>query len=41
MLFNPDPSEPVKEAKFSRKEQDQIHPTISLNHNQVKKAFYQ
>ena len=30
MLFSPDPRKPAKEVIFSRKEQFQSHPTISL-----------
>ena len=31
MLFNLDPSQPAQEVLFSRKNQVQIHPNISLN----------
>ena len=41
MLFNPDPTKPAQEVLFSRKKQDQIHPTIRLNNIQVEKVPYQ
>ena len=41
MLFNPDPAKPAQEVLFSRKKQNQIHPTISLNNIQVEKVPYQ
>ena len=41
MLFNPDPSKPAQEVIFSRKNQFQSHPTISLNSSQVERASYQ
>ena len=41
MLFNPDPTKPAQEALFSRKKQNQIHPTISFNNIQVEKVPYQ
>ena len=41
MLFNPDPTKPAPEVLFSRKKQNQIHPTISLNNIQVEKVPYQ
>ena len=41
MLFNPDPTKPAQEVLFSRKKQNQIHPTISLNNVQVVKQPYQ
>ena len=40
MLFNPDPSKPAQEVLFSRKNQIQIHPTISLNNIQIERARY-
>ena len=41
MLFNPDPTKPAQEVLFSRKKQDQLHPTISLNNIQMEKVPYQ
>ena len=41
ILFNPDPSKPAQEVLFSRKQQVQIHPTISLNSIRVEKAYFQ
>ena len=41
MIFNPDPTKPAQEVLFSRKKQNQIHPTISLNNIQVEKVPYQ
>ena len=41
MLFNLDPAKPAQEVLFSRKKQNQIHPTISLNNIQVEKVPYQ
>ena len=41
MLFNPDPSKPAQEVIFSRKQQTQRHPVISLNNIQVETASYQ
>ena len=41
MLFNPDPTKPAQEVLFSRKKQNQIHPTISLNNIQVEKVLDQ
>ena len=41
MLFNPDPSKPAQEVLFSRKNQIQNHPTISLNNVQVQRSSYQ
>ena len=41
MLFNPDPKKPAPEVLFSRKNQIQNHPTISLNNVQVERATYQ
>ena len=40
MLFNPDSSAPAQEFLFSRKTKAQIHPIISLNNIQVKRASY-
>ena len=41
MLFNPDPKKPAQEVLFSRKNQIQNHPTISLNNVQVERTTYQ
>ena len=41
MLFNPDPKKPVQELLFSRKNQIQNHPTISLNNIQVERTNFQ
>ena len=41
MLFNPDPMKPAQEVLFSRKKQNQIYLTISLNNIQVEKVPYQ
>ena len=41
MLFNPDPKKPAKEVLFSRKNQIQNHPTISLNNIQVERTNFQ
>ena len=41
MLFNPDPNKPAQEVLFSRKNQIQVHPTITLNNVQVKRSSYQ
>ena len=41
MLFNPDPSKPAQQVLFSRKNQMQNHPTISLNNVQVERSSYQ
>ena len=41
MLFNPKPSKPAQEVLFSRKNQIQNHPTISLSNVQVERSFYQ
>ena len=41
MLFNPDPKKPVQEVLFSRKNQIQDHPTISLNNIQVERTNFQ
>ena len=41
MLFNPDPTKPAQEVLFSRKKQNQIYPTVSLNNIQVEKVLYQ
>ena len=41
MLFNPDPSKPAQEVRFSRKKKVQNHATISLNNIQVERASYQ
>ena len=41
MLFNPDSTKPAQEVLFSRKKQNQIHPTIILNNIQVEKVLYQ
>ena len=41
MLFNPHPTKPAQEVLFSRKKQNQIHPTISLNNIQIEKVPYQ
>ena len=41
MLFNLDHGKSAQEVLFSRKKQVQIHPTISLNNNQFKRATYQ
>ena len=39
--FNPDPGKSAQEVLFSRKNQIQNHPTISLNNVQVEKSSYQ
>ena len=39
--FNPDPGKSTQEVLFSRKNQIQNHPTISLNNVQVEKSSYQ
>ena len=41
ILFNPDPKKPAQEVLFSRKNQIQNHPTISLNNVQVERTTYQ
>ena len=41
MLFNPDPKKPAQEVLFSRKNQIENHPTISLNNVQVERTTYQ
>ena len=41
MLFNPDPKKPAQEVLFSRKNQIQNHPTISINNVQVERTTYQ
>ena len=41
MLFNPDPKKPAQEVLFSRKEQLQNHPNISLNNIQVERSGHQ
>ena len=41
MLFNPDRKKPAQEVLFSRKNQIQNHPTISLNNVQVERTTYQ
>ena len=41
MLFNPDPKKPAQEVSFSRQNQIQNHPTISLNNVQVERTTYQ
>ena len=41
MLFNPDPRKPAQGVLFSRKNQIQNHPTISLNNVQVERSSYQ
>ena len=41
MLFNPDPNKPAQEVLFSRKNQIQVHPTITLNNVQVERSSYQ
>ena len=38
MFFNPDPRKPAQEVLFSRKKKTQIHPAISFNNIQVKRA---
>ena len=40
MLFNPDAKKPAQEVLFSRKNQIQNHPTISLNNVQVERTTY-
>ena len=41
MLFNPDPKKPAQEGLFSRKNQIQNHPVISLNNIQVERSSHQ
>ena len=41
MLFNPDPNKPSQEVLFSRKNQIQVHLTITLNNVQVERSSYQ
>ena len=41
MLFNPDPKKPAHEVLFSRKNQIQNHPVISLNNIQVERSSHQ
>ena len=41
MLFNPDTSKPAQEVLFSRKNQIQNHPTISLENAEVERSSYQ
>ena len=41
MLFNPDPSKAAQKVVFSRKNQIQNHPVISLNNGQVPRSSYQ
>ena len=41
MLFNPDPKKPAQEVLFSRKNQIQNQPTISLNNVEVERTTYQ
>ena len=41
MLFNPDPKKPAQEVLFSRKNQIQNHPTISLSNIQVERTNFQ
>ena len=41
MLFNTDPKKPAQEVLFSRKNQIQNHPTISLNNIQVERTNFQ
>ena len=40
MLFNPDPKNPAQEVLFSRKNQIQNHPVISLNNIQVERSSH-
>ena len=40
MLFNTDPSKPAPEILFSRKNQIQNHPTISLKELQSYKSYF-
>ena len=40
MLFNPDPKKPAQEVLFSRKNQIQNHPIISLNNIQVERSSH-
>ena len=40
LLFNPDPSKQAQEVLFSIKMKTQIHPTISFNNIQVKRASH-
>ena len=40
ILFNPDPKKPAQEVLFSRKNQIQNHPTISLNNIQVERTIF-
>ena len=41
MPFNPDPKKPAQEVLFSRKNQIQNQPTISLNNVEVERTTYQ
>ena len=41
MLFNPDPTKPAHEVKFSKNKITQTHPIISLNNIQVERVPYQ
>ena len=41
MLFNADPKKPAQEVLFSRKNQIQNHPTISLNNIHVERTNFQ
>ena len=41
MLFNPGPRKPAQGVLFSRKNQIQNHPIISLNNVQVERSSYQ
>ena len=41
MLFNPDSKKPAQEVLFSRKNQIQNHPAISLNNIQVERTNFQ
>ena len=38
MLFNPDPTKPAQEVRFSKKKKIQTHPIISFNNIQVEKV---
>ena len=41
MFLNPDSSKPAQEVSFSRKNQIQNHPTISLKNVQIERSSYQ